>query len=139
MYVVIVPDAFAGPPSVRIQTMSKICSEPITVMKPQIRMVGASSGSVMRRVTCHGLAPSMAAACFSSTGMFCSPASSSTIPKPRYCQVSTTKTVNSTTCTFASQSWTRPPRPNALSTWSAKPLGCRISDHMTPVTAGGST
>ena len=93
MYVDIVVEAFAGPPPVRIHTTSKTCSEPMTVRKIQILIVGPSSGSVTRRVACQGVAPSMAAASRSSAGTPCSPASSSTMPKPMYCQVSTTKLV----------------------------------------------
>ncbi len=37
-----------------IQTRSKTCSEPMIDRKIQIRTVGPSSGSVIRRVVCHG-------------------------------------------------------------------------------------
>ena len=122
-----------------IQMMSKTCSEPMTVMKTQILIVGPSSGSVTRRVVCQGDAPSMAAASFSSAGMPCSPASSKMMPKPMYCQVSTTKMVYSTTWRLASHSCTSPPSPTDLHHLSTKPPGCSNSDHMTAVTAGGST
>ena len=49
MYVAIVDDAPAGPPSVMIQTMSKSWIEPMTARKAQIRIVGPSSGSVTKR------------------------------------------------------------------------------------------
>ena len=57
-----VTDALAGPPPVMIHTMSNNCSEPMIVRKIQIRIVGVSSGSTMRRVVCQGDAPSIAAA-----------------------------------------------------------------------------
>ncbi len=65
----------------------------MTDRKIQILMVGPSSGSVIARVACHGVAPSMAAASRSSGGTPCRPASSRTIPKPMYFQVATTNTV----------------------------------------------
>ena len=46
MYVAIVEDAPAGPPSVMIQTRSKSWIEPITERNTQMRIVGPSSGSV---------------------------------------------------------------------------------------------
>lgn len=73
-YVSIVCDAFAGPPRVMIQTMSKSWSEPMTARKIQILIVGPSSGSMIRLVICHDEAPSMAAASRSSGGIPCRPA-----------------------------------------------------------------
>jgi hypothetical protein len=84
--VTIVLDAFAGPPIVMIHTMSNSCSEPMIDRKAQIRIVGLSSGSVMRRVVCQADAPSIAAASRSSAGMPCRPASRRMIPNPMYFQ-----------------------------------------------------
>src|SRR5690348_11320590 len=57
-YVSIVCDAFAGPPGVVIQTMSKSWSEPMTARKIQNLLVGPSSGSMIRLVICHDEVPS---------------------------------------------------------------------------------
>ena len=54
MYVAIVEDAPAGPPSVMIQTRSNSCSDPMTDRKIQIRIVGPSSGSVTYREALPG-------------------------------------------------------------------------------------
>ena len=47
MYVAIVEDAPAGPPSVMIQTRSKSWIDPMIARNAQMRIVGPSSGSVM--------------------------------------------------------------------------------------------
>src|SRR5690625_7265085 len=57
-YTAIVTVAFAGPPPVRIHTMSNSCSDPIMDRKAQVRIVGPSSGIVILRCTCHQVAPS---------------------------------------------------------------------------------
>ena len=85
--------ALPGPPLVRIHTMSKSWSEPIIDRNAQIRMVGPSSGMVMRRWVCHQVAPSSAAASLRSGETPWSPARNRMIAKPMYFQVSTTKTV----------------------------------------------
>ena len=73
--------------------MSKSWIAPIIDRNPQVRMVGPSSGTVIRRWTCHHDAPSIWAASISSSGTPCSPARKSSTARPRYFQVSTTKTV----------------------------------------------
>ena len=45
-YVSIVCDAFAGPPRVMIQTMSKSWSDPMMARNAQMRIVGPRSGIV---------------------------------------------------------------------------------------------
>ena len=47
MYVAIVEEAPAGPPSVMIQTRSKSWIEPMIARNAQIRIVGPSIGMVM--------------------------------------------------------------------------------------------
>ena len=74
MYVAIVDDAPAGPPSVMIQTMSKSWIEPMIARKAEIRIVGPSSGSVTNRSVSQLDAPSIAAASCSSRGTPWSPA-----------------------------------------------------------------
>ena len=56
-----------------IHTMSNSCSEPMIDRKIQIRIVGPSSGSVTRRVVCQDVAPSIAAASRSSSGIALEP------------------------------------------------------------------
>jgi hypothetical protein len=61
--------ALAGPPLVRIHTMSNSWSDPIIDRNAQVRIVGPSSGIVMLRCTCHQVAPSSCAASYKSSGM----------------------------------------------------------------------
>lgn len=98
MEIASVSEAWSGPPVVITQTRSKSWTEKMTDRNTLIRMVGASSGSVMWRNRCQVPAPSMRAASCSSAGMPCRPARYSIMWKPKYFHVMTRKSVGRTVC-----------------------------------------
>jgi hypothetical protein len=74
-------------PGAMEMTMSNTLSTLISiVMKTTLRM-GASSGTVTRRKTCHSLAPSVRAASSTSRGSEARPAAITTIAKPAQTQM----------------------------------------------------
>ena len=93
-YVAIVAVASAGPPWVSTQIMSKHWIEPIMDRNAQVRIVGPSSGIVIRHCVCHQEAPSSWAASWSSSETPCMPARKSSTARPRYFQVSTRSTIH---------------------------------------------
>jgi hypothetical protein len=63
-------------------TMSKSLSTLITSVTKTTTSTGASSGAVIRRKTCHSVAPSIRAASSASRGIAAMPAASRTIANP---------------------------------------------------------
>src|ERR687886_2572813 len=71
-----------GPPLVMMYIWSKTFSDAMTWSTATRVVVRPSNGIVMRRICCHGPAPSIAAASYSSRGISCRPARYSTKLKP---------------------------------------------------------
>src|ERR1700730_9065874 len=89
MYMTTVRLASPGPPLVKATMESNSCSVLIIVIVTLNRITGLSSGMVMRKSTVGGFAPSILAASYSSSEMFCSPASVVNIVKPTFFQTYT--------------------------------------------------
>lgn len=70
-----------------MKTRSKIFSTLIISVTMTTASTGASSGTVIRRKTCHSVAPSTRAASMSSRGTLASPAAISTIANPAHIQM----------------------------------------------------
>src|SRR4051794_7701533 len=71
-----------GPPLVMMYIWSKTFSDAMTWSTATRVVVRPSRGIVMRRICCHGPAPSIAAASYSSRGISCRPARYNTKLKP---------------------------------------------------------
>ena len=68
-------------------TMSNTLSTLISIVMKTTLSTGASSGTVIRRKTCHSVAPSVRAASSVSRGIAASPAAITTIAKPAQIQM----------------------------------------------------
>src|SRR5256885_17212103 len=79
------------------QSTSNTCSEPIIDRNIQMRIVDPSIGIVTCRWLCHQLAPSIAAASMSSSGMFARPARERMMANRVYVQVRMNSIVQMTT------------------------------------------
>src|SRR5437867_6204027 len=81
-----------GPPYVSTKMSPKSLVRSMSRIITPTTMVNLSNGSVMDQKRCQGLAPSTLAASYSSWGIDCSPASSTSIMKGVLCQTSTKTT-----------------------------------------------
>ena len=75
-----------GPPCVMIYGSANNWKNPIMVMTPINKVVGASIGIVMDLNCCQQLAPSIRAASYSCSGMFCNPAIKIIMLYPKFFQ-----------------------------------------------------
>ena len=64
---------FAGPPPVKLTDSSNSCSVPLIDIIVVSRIVGRKSGIVIFRKIANGLAPSICAASYHDSSIFCNP------------------------------------------------------------------